>query len=659
MNVFDLFAKISLDTSEYDNGLNEASSKSSSFASKIGGGLATAAKAGAAAIAATSTAVAALAKQSVSAYADFEQLEGGIETLFGDSAQKVLADANNAFKTAGMSANEYMETSIQSAAALINSLEGDQAKAAELMNVSITDMADNVNKMGTSMEAVQNAYRGFSRGNFTMLDNLALGFSGSKEGMQELLDKAHEFSGIEYNIDSYADIVQAIHVVQGEMGISGRTAEEAAEIIERTGRSSEEVFEQLGTTAKESSGTISGSLSALKSAWTNLIGGLANDNADIDQLISNVVDNAETVFNNVLPIAEKALNGIVSFVEKIVPVISDKLPGIIDTLLPVVINAGISLFNGIVSALPSIIQILLEQLPLIMSTIVNTLMELAPMLIDVAFEVIMTLSDALIDALPELIPAITDIILTIVEKLTNPDTLTKLVGAAIQIIIALTQGIINALPMLIARVPDIVINLVQALVDCSSMLFDGAVELFSMILQAMIELNPKIQQIWKDIFDVIKAFFKDKFNEAKQWGKDLIANFVQGIKDMIGKVKDVLVEVGQTVVDFLGFSEPKKGPLSNFHTYSPDMIDLWNKGIEENEYKLEDQLAKSFDFSEDLVATVNPTAVVSAPATNGATNNIQGMENATFVIPVYVGGDKVDEHIINAVDAYNHRSGGR
>ena len=184
-----------------------------SFASKFGSAMGTVGKLAGAGIAAAATGVAALGKQAVSAYADFEQLSGGIETLFGDSANYVMKRAQLAYRTAGMSANEYMETSIDSAAALINSLGGDQAKAAVLMNMSITDMADNVNKMGTTMEAVQNAYRGFSRGNFTMLDNLALGFAGTKEGMQELLDKAQELSGVEYDIGSYADIVNAIHVV--------------------------------------------------------------------------------------------------------------------------------------------------------------------------------------------------------------------------------------------------------------------------------------------------------------------------------------------------------------------------------------------------------------------------------------------------------------
>lgn len=168
MNLLELFVKLGIDDSEYKKGIADAETDATSKGSKIASALGVAGKAVAAGVAVATGAIAALTKQSVAAYAEQEQLIGGIETLFGSSAKRVLEDASNAFMSAGMSMNQYMETSIQSAAALINSLGGDQAKAAELMNMSIVDMSDNVNKMGTSMEAVQNAYRGFSRGNFTI-----------------------------------------------------------------------------------------------------------------------------------------------------------------------------------------------------------------------------------------------------------------------------------------------------------------------------------------------------------------------------------------------------------------------------------------------------------------------------------------------------------
>lgn len=308
------------------------------IASKIGGGLKSglgvAAKAAVAGVAAAGAAAVALGKQALDSYANYEQLIGGVETLFGDSADQVMQNASEAFKTAGMSANDYMETSIQSAAALINSLGGDQARAAELMDMSITDMSDNVNKMGTTMEAVQNAYRGFSRGNFTMLDNLALGFAGTKEGMQELLDAAEQISGVEYDISSYSDIVEAIHVVQTEMGITG-------------------------TTAKEAMSTISGSVAATKAAWQNLLTGIADENADFESLVNNFIDSAMTAAENILPRVQTIMSGLGRLIsegaEKILPIVID----MIVQNLPQIIAAGVqiitSLVTGLIQALPQII----------------------------------------------------------------------------------------------------------------------------------------------------------------------------------------------------------------------------------------------------------------------------------------------------------------
>ena len=305
---------------------------SKSFGATFKTGLANFGKVTAGAVLAAGAGITKLASDAVNAYAEFEQLEGGIETLFGtggktldeyaksvgktvgeetakeftalrEVSDSVLQNAQNAFKTAGLSANEYMDVAIQSAAAMINSLGGDTEKASQLVDLSITDMADNVNKMGTSMESVQDAYRGFSRGNFTMLDNLALGFAGTKEGMQELLDKATELSGVEYDIESYADIVEAIHVVQTDMGITGTTAKEAAD-------------------------TISGSLASLKASWTNVVTGIADENADFEGQIDAFVESAGTFVDNLLPRIETAIGGAAQLVSKLAPKIISSLPDI-------------------------------------------------------------------------------------------------------------------------------------------------------------------------------------------------------------------------------------------------------------------------------------------------------------------------------------------
>lgn len=248
---------------------------------KLGEGFTFAAKAGAAAWGTLSTAAIAATKKAVDGYAQYEQLVGGIDTLFKESSQTVQKYAEQAYKTAGMSANTYMQTITSFSASLLNSLDNDTEKAAEKANTAITDMADNSNKMGTSLESLTRAYMGFSRGNFVMLDNLALGFSGTKQGMQELLDKAEELSGIKYDISSYADIVDAIHVVQQEMGITGTTAKEAADTIE-------------------------GSMNSTKAAIDNLLVGFARSDADIDQLVGDVEENFGNLAKNTIPVAEKA-----------------------------------------------------------------------------------------------------------------------------------------------------------------------------------------------------------------------------------------------------------------------------------------------------------------------------------------------------------------
>ena len=288
MNVFDLAAKLTLDTSEYEEQLKDAgqsaedtATKASGLGDKIKNGLGTAGKlAGGmvvAGLAAAGAGVVSLTKQAVSNYAEYEQLVGGVETLFKDNADTVQEYAANAYKTAGLSANEYMETVTSFSASLLQSLGGDTAEAAKVADMAIIDMSDNANKMGSDMTSIQNAYQGFAKQNYTMLDNLKLGYGGTKEEMQRLIDDANklrEAQGLnaDLTIDSYADIVTAIHEVQTEMGITGTTAEEA-------------------------SSTIQGSLGQVKSAWQNLLTGFATEGADLDTLFDNFMDSAVTVLH--------------------------------------------------------------------------------------------------------------------------------------------------------------------------------------------------------------------------------------------------------------------------------------------------------------------------------------------------------------------------
>ena len=350
MDVFDLVAKIRLDSSEYDDGVGKAKGTFSTLASGVKTGLATVAKVGAAAVSAGVAGVAALTKMGVEGYAQYEQLVGGVETLFKESQNIVMKYADDAYKTAGMSANQYMETVTSFSASLIQSLDGDTAKAAEVGNMAITDMSDNANKMGTSIEMIQNAYNGFAKQNFTMLDNLKLGYGGTKEEMQRLIDDANKVKVAngemaDLSIDSFADVTEAIHIIQTEMGITGTTAREAATTIE-------------------------GSLSMMKGAWQNLVVGMADENANMEVLINNFVDSVAIAAENLLPRIEQTLKGIGQLIEKLAPVIADALPVLVESVMPSLLTAGVSLVTaiakGIVTALPAIYDALLEGVKIIL-----------------------------------------------------------------------------------------------------------------------------------------------------------------------------------------------------------------------------------------------------------------------------------------------------
>lgn len=523
MNVFDLYAKIALDTGEYEKGLEDASEKTSSFSDKLKTGLATAAKVGAAAIGAASTGIAALTKSSIDGYAEYEQLVGGVETLFKQSADVVQQYAANAYKTAGMSANEYMETVTSFSASLLQSLDGDTAAAAEKANLAITDMSDNANKMGTDMELIQNAYRGFAKSNYTMLDNLALGYGGTKEEMQRLLEDAEKISGIEYDISSYGDIVDAIHVVQTEMGITG-------------------------TTAKEASTTISGSVSSMKSAWQNLVTGISDENANLEQLVGNFVDSAITAAGNIAPRIEQVLSGIGMLGEKIAPVIADGISAAVEKA-PEFLTAGA---NMLVS-------------------LGNALMEQSALLIQNAFDLILVLADGLIqgvgglaDSALELVEklamwveeysdVLADKAVTLITTLANAiiKNLPGLIVAAVRIIGSLATGLIENLPTLIKQVPTIIAELVNGFVE-------GLPDIIEVGKQIVNGLWEGIKSLGSWLGDKVSGFFGD---------------MVDGVKDFLGihSPSRVFASIGEFMMEGLAIGmENSKGEVMETAT---DIID--------------------------------------------------------------------------------------
>ena len=461
-----------------------------------------------------------IGKQAIEGYADFEQLEGGVKKLFGDEmAETVKKNANDAFKTAGMTANEYMETVTGFSASMINSLGGDTKKATELSDMAIRDMSDNANTFGTDMASIQNAYQGFAKGNYTMLDNLKLGFSGSKEGMQQLLDKAGEISGKKFDISSFADITEAIHIMQEEMKIAG-------------------------TTSAEASSTISGSLSATKGAWQNLITGLADDNANFGQLVTNLMESifgtgeGTGLVNQLLPRIEAVLNGIITVI-----------PQILETLLPNLLTAGTSLLttllNGITTALPQILPIMVQAL----MTMVDAIVQNLPTILQAGITILVELIKGIAQSLPELIPTIVDAVILMVETLI--DNIDLIIDAGIEIIFGLIDGLIEALPRLIEKMPEIIQKLIDAFTRNLPKIVKAGGELIGKLIVGLVgSLGTLLSKAPEIVTTIVKgvASVTDKISNI---GKDLVSGIWSGVSGSLQWLKDKFRSWVGNVTDFI------------------------------------------------------------------------------------------------------------
>lgn len=326
MDIFTLSAKLMLDSSSFDRGISDAEKKGSSLASKLSGSVATASKALIAGVTASAGAISALAKQSVDAYSQYQQLVGGVETLFDVGAADVMKNAKEAYRTAGVDMNSYMQTATAFSSALIQGLDGDYKKAAEITDMAIRDMSDNSNKMGTNLESIQNAYQGFAKQNYTMLDNLKLGYGGTKTEMERLLKRASELAKRKLDIKNLADVYEAIHLIQEEIKITGTTTEEAETTIE-------------------------GSTRMMRSAWQNLKIAFTDPNGNINDAIAKMIDTSKIAIRNVLPAFSNAIKGIGKAVKEIVPIMSAQLPGMFAELLPNLVAGGLSLVSGIVKGI--------------------------------------------------------------------------------------------------------------------------------------------------------------------------------------------------------------------------------------------------------------------------------------------------------------------
>ena len=405
MNLLDLFVKITVDNSDVDIGLGETSSRAETLANKLKGGLATAAKVGAAAVAAGGTAIVAVSKQAMAAYADYEQLVGGAELMFGGAYDFIADKAKNAYSTVQMSQNEYLRQVNGFATGLKTALGGNEQAAAELADKIINAEADVVAATGNSQEAVQNAFNGIMKSNYTMLDNLQIGITPTKEGFQEVIDKVNEWNAAngratEYQIENLADCQSALVDYIEMVGMQGYASREAAD-------------------------TIQGSVASMKGAWENLLTGIADDNANFSELTSSFVDSVVTVGGNIIPRVNVIIQGLTQLITEASQTIIPMAVQILLENLPSIVAAGMDLITALVNGVLDNIDLLISCVLELVDTIVDKLIENLPTLVDGGIKLIVALAGGLIDALPQLAAKVPQIIQTIVKSLISgiPDIL--------------------------------------------------------------------------------------------------------------------------------------------------------------------------------------------------------------------------------------------
>ena len=515
MNLFELFVKIGVD--------DQASGKLSKLSSSLGKGLATAAKIGTAAVGAAAAGITALTTAAVNNYAEYEQLVGGAELLFGDAFDFIQKKSSESYKNVQMSQNEYLQQVNGFATGLKTALGGNEQAAAELADRIITAEADIVAATGNSQEAVQNAFNGIMKSNYTMLDNLQLGITPTKEGFQEVIDKVNDYKAsigdaTNYQIDNLADAQSALLDYIEMQGFSGYASMEAAN-------------------------TISGSVASMKSAWQNLLTGFADGNANIEDLVNNLVetvvgDGTEAnlgVLGNILPAVERAINGIGTVVEKTAPIISEKLPGIVQDVLPSLLSASASLISGLVSTIPSLIQVLLQQGPIIIKDFANAMMTTLPEIINVAKGIITTIIDGIVKNTPDLLSNGVKMLADFSANLRK--NLGTIFDAGIDTLLKFVDGIVEAMPDLIAYIPEIVSNIANIINDNAPKLLLSAAEIIWKLVTGLINNIPVIIQnlpkIISAIVDTLLAF---------NWvnlGTNIIQGLGNGLKSMVSFVKDI------------------------------------------------------------------------------------------------------------------------
>jgi phage-related protein len=636
-------------------------------------------------------AVVALGKQAITAYAEYEQLVGGVETLFKESADIVQDYANNAYKTAGLSANEYMSTVTSFSASLLQSLGGDTAAAAKAADTAITDMADNANKMGTSMESIQNAYQGFAKNNYTMLDNLKLGYGGTADEMARLLADAQEISGIEYDIKNLSDVYAAVHVIQTELGITG-------------------------TTAKEAGSTIQGSAAAMGSAWDNLLVGMADDTQDFDKLLTNFLDSVGVFGKNLIPRIQVALGGVTKLISGLGPQLAGALPGMIQELLPGLTEAALGILQALADGLQNDLPMLQRTIMGALENLLITLMGMYPQFVDIGMEFLIRMVSGIGEALPEIAGAASDMISELVDAIIDnlpliteaafsivlglataitenlsdimtagltlftalvamlPEIITDIVAVLPEIITAIIDALLANLPLIIeagitllvalvdalpqiieaivAVLPDIINAIVNATLDNLPLIIGAGVTLFVALIGALPEIITTIVSAIPEIISGIIAAFGKQASRIKDIGKSLLEGIWKGIMDakdwLVGKVEGFFDGIVGGIKDTLGIRSPSRVFARIGEQMAAGVGVGYADGIKDVEAemaRLSKQMTSAVEAEIGAVSLEAAVQAEGARAQSGLTREIRETNN-TIEKVVAVEGDGITGELI-------------
>ena len=507
-------------------------------------------------------ALANLGKSALDSVGQLEQNVGGVETLFGDAADAVIASADRAYQTAGMSANDYMSTVTSFSASLLQSLGGNTEEAAKVADMAIIDMADNANKMGTSMDMIQNAYQGFAKQNYTMLDNLKLGYGGTKTEMERLLADAEKLTGVKYDINNLNDVYQAIHAVQEEMGITG-------------------------TTAKEAASTLEGSMASAKAAWDNFM----NGSGDADQLAGAFATAADNIVKNLAEIIPRFAETLPALGGAIIA----QIPGLVAAIVPAVLSAGqsvlkqlqdavldfdfagaadkvvrmitgfiegdglgslldtlVTIFTGIVNGISSMLPSLLPALIELISYVVTSLLDQLPAILDCALELILGLAQGILAALPVLIEALPEVIGSIVEFLIS--AVPQIIDAGIELLMALVDALPVIIDALVDALPQIIRATVTALIAAAPQIAKAGIKLLGALIEAIpvivVELAEAVPDIVAAIIDVLAELpgligevFAEIVTDLVEWGQQMLSNASMAMSNMLSQVNSIIQEL--------------------------------------------------------------------------------------------------------------------